>query len=121
MKLIILGSPRTKKNSIRAFKRVGRTMVLPSTAACDWTKSAVLQLQQQWKWAPLERPISMNAQVFRERKVGDLGNYLAAICDALETANVVTNDKWILSFDGSRLQSDPSNPRVEIVLSELAI
>ncbi len=61
----------------------------------------------------------MNAQIFRERNVGDLGNYLAAICDALESAGVVINDKWIQSFDGSRLSLDRDNPRVEIVLSEM--
>ncbi len=92
---------------------------MPSASACDWTKSAIVQLRSQWKWSPIERPVSLNAQIFRERNVGDLGNYLAAICDALESAGVVINDKWIQSFDGSRLSLDRDNPRVEIVLSEM--
>jgi Holliday junction resolvase RusA-like endonuclease len=116
---VIFGRPATKKNSPRVFARGKRIVVLPSAASCDWTELAVMQLRQQWQWAALERPVSLNAQIFRERRFGDLGNYLNAICDALETAGVVENDKWILSFDGSRLRHDRENPRVEIELSEL--
>lgn len=116
--IVILGTPRTKKNSPRIFKnrRTGARFVMPSAASSSWTESAVAQIQAQWQIAPLAVPLQLRAAVYRARKVGDLGNYLAAICDALETARAIENDKWIVSFDGSRLREDKTNPRVEIEL-----
>lgn len=120
MKFIIDGIPRTKKNSMRPWKRGNRTFLIPSAAATSWTASAVRQLQAQLCANPIDYPVSLNAQIYRARRTGDLGNYLAAICDALESAEIVTNDKFILSFDGSRLKHDACNPRVEIELTEMA-
>jgi Holliday junction resolvase RusA-like endonuclease len=49
----------------------------------------------------------------------DLANLLEATCDILEKAEVIDNDKNIISFDGSRIMGkDKDNPRVEIELIE---
>jgi Holliday junction resolvase RusA-like endonuclease len=129
MRLTILGRPVTKKNSQRLVRAGGRPMVLQSRQYLAWEGPAVAQLQAEHqsakRWgnglAPgLESmPRSLRALVYRDRNVGDLGNYLAAICDVLERAGVVENDRLIQSFDGSRLLIDRKNPRVEIELMAL--
>lgn len=116
---VVLGAPRTKKNSMRI---VGgpRARLIQSAAAMRWADGAVLQLRSGWRGrVPLAAPVNLAARVYRDRATGDLGNYLAAVCDALERAGVVVNDRWITQFDGSRLLVDKRNPRVEIVLTRL--
>jgi hypothetical protein len=113
-------------------------MVLQSRQYLAWEGPAVLQLRSQNRpgllrtvgvdrargvvtvgTGPLITPVSLQARVYRDRNAGDLGNYLAAICDVLERAGVVENDRLIQSFDGSRLLIDRKNPRVEIELTPL--
>ena len=122
-RLVILGRPITSKNSsvIIMLGKAGakRPVPIPSKQARDYFKLAIPQLQAQWTWEPIAIPVNLCARVYRERAWGDLGNYLAAICDILQKAAVVENDKWILGFDGSRLDKDAENPRVEIVISRL--
>lgn len=119
MRLTILGPPRTKKNSLRRIKRGNRIFTVSSEAHQAWEQSASLQLKATRGWQQANVPVSLRALVYRDRNVGDLGNYLAAICDALERAGVVLNDRLIQSFDGSRLLLDKVNPRVEIDLEAM--
>lgn len=126
VRLVISGAPRTAKNTQRIARKHddARTpFIIAGRSAGAWQKSAVLQLRSQAARAPrapIVSPVNMRALVFREKRVGDLGNYLAAICDALELSGVVANDRWIMGFDGSRLMHDKIRPRVEIYLTALA-
>lgn len=118
----ILSPPRTKKNHQRIIinKRTGRPMVIGGNSARAWESDGVLQLQSQWhRDGGIAQPVQLTATFFRDRKTGDLGNYLAAVCDALQKSGVVVNDRWIASFDGSRLASDPDNPRVVLYLTTM--
>lgn len=135
MKLVIEGAPRTKKNGLRRIKRGRRVFTVPSAAHEAWEALAIPQLRMQYGrvlryvgvdhgrgaittgTGPLESPLNMRAQVYRDRDVGDLLNYLAAVSDALERAGVVADDKLIVSVDGSRLLLDRKRPRVEIELT----
>lgn len=115
MRLVIHGAPRTKKNHQRiARARDGRRFVLPAKQYERWAGFAIGQLKRQYSGPPIETPVNMRAIVYRERAVGDLLNYLAAISDVLEDAGVVVDDKWIVSVDGSRMAKDAKAPRVEI-------
>ena len=122
MRLVITGPPRTKKNHQRIIRVKGRPVIMQAKTAEGWEASAVAQLRTQRPisrgfWEPATVPVSLRALVYRDRKVGDLGNYLAAVCDALERAGVVENDRLIQSFDGSRLLIDRKNPRVELEIT----
>ena len=47
----------------------------------------------------------------------DLNNLLQATCDILQKARVISNDKNIVSFDGSKIAGvDKANPRTEITI-----
>lgn len=128
VKLTILGPPVTKKNSgiimtagpkcPHCEHRTGRSFVLPSPQYQAWEKKAVVQIQRQIAGAAaFAVPVNCRALIYRERAVGDANNYYAAVADALEAAKIVTNDRLIVSWDGSRLLKDDANPRVEILLA----
>lgn len=114
----IQGIPRTKKNSQRIIVIGGKRAVLQSRQYLSWEAPAVFQLQAQRHGFTWNIPVNMRAIVYRDRAVGDLLNYLAAISDVLEKAGVVKNDRQIVSLDGSRMLVDRQRPRVEIELSE---
>lgn len=114
----IQGIPRTKKNSQRIIVIGGKRAVLQSRQYLSWEAPAVFQLQAQRHGFVWNIPVNMRAIVYRDRAVGDLLNYLAAISDVLEKAGVVKNDRQIVSLDGSRMLVDRQRPRVEIELSE---
>jgi Holliday junction resolvase RusA-like endonuclease len=120
----IEGAPRTKKNHGKRVKRGKRVFSVSSDAHKLWEQKALWQLRQQRQlyvgW-PLVEPVSVRAIVYREANVGDLVGYLQAIGDALEGAGILADDKWIASWDGSRLLKDAARPRVEIEIVTMAM
>lgn len=133
MKFTIDGAPRTKKTSNRIVRAGKRLRVLPSAQHQAWAESAILQLRTQkgaagprgmsaalgaWPFSN-QRPMNLRAIVYRDAKRGDLIGYLQAICDALERAGVIENDRLIEAFDGSRQTVDRARPRVELELTPL--
>ena len=124
MRFVIAGPPRTKKNSPRILRgKGGRPFVAPSKASERWQRDAAIEMQRTRRCAgwpePYDVPVNLKALVYRDRDVGDLDNFIAAICDALEAADIVTNDKLIRAHDGSRLLIDRERPRVEIEVTPL--
>lgn len=128
MTFVIYGPPRTKKTSQRIIgsgpkcgacgKRTGRPFLLPSEENVAWAKVAVAQLRTQLAGrAPLEIPVNCRALIFRDANRGDAVGYYQAIADALEEAGVLTNDRFVVSWDGSRALKDAANPRIEILLA----
>jgi len=118
--LTILGAPRTKKNSGRIVKIGGSPRMLPSAAFKAYEKVAVPQLRQQWRRGALCSPVNIRATFYRDALRGDAVGYYQALADVLEAAGVVEDDKWIVSWDGSRLGKDAGRPRVEVVIDAVA-
>jgi Holliday junction resolvase RusA-like endonuclease len=115
----ILGKPVTKKNSARILRsRTGRPFVMPSAAYLNWENTAVLQLQSQNRGAPaITGRVELTAVIYRKRATGDLDNHLSSVCDALQKAKVIANDRLVASFGASRLDKDAARPRVEITIA----
>jgi len=97
MKLVVFGSPRTKKNHSRLVRAGRRLRLVPSAAHETWARSAIPQLRAQWQQPPLIGRVAVRALFYRERNVGDLVNFMQALADALEAAAVVENDRLIVS------------------------
>ncbi len=117
---VIEGKPITKKNSQRIVYVHGRPLVLPSSEYKAWERMAVPQLREQWgRGGPLTEPVALSAVFYRERRSGDLGNFLNALCDALERAEVVENDKLIEHFVWCAVDKDASRPRTWLCLETL--
>lgn len=123
--IVIVGAPVTKKNHGRiARSKSGRPFLLPSKPYERWVEAARLQVRVQWAalhGKPLRAPCAVRATFYRKLRVGDLDNFLAAAGDLLQRSGVLENDRLIRSWDGSRLDSDPKRPRLELTITPLEV
>lgn len=121
MKLTLYGDPRTKKNSARILKeRSGRHFVAPSKAFVDYQESCLWQIKRPY------RPVSARVNVrcvyyMATRRKVDLANLIEATCDILVKAGVLVDDnsRIVAAHDGSRVDYDKNDPRVEIEIEEM--
>ncbi len=112
----IYGVPRTKKNSAQIVRAEFRPRLIPSAAFRAWNKQAQLQLALLGFYPPIQTAVNCRAMFYREALRGDAVGFYQALADALEEARIVLDDKFIVSWDGSRMLKDAANPRIEVVL-----
>ena len=124
-------APRTKKNSRVHAKVRGRTVPLPSEAYREMEASIVawarriagLIIIRGKAWdisnANLSQPLNCAAIFYRDALRGDAVGYYQGLADALEAAGVLSDDKWITQWDGSRLRKDATRSRIEVTLRAL--
>lgn len=123
--LIGQGMPGTQM--LRAL--LSRVKVVPSKTYRAWLKESRVEFQGTVPPLPLlDQPYNCRAVVYRSRRIGDLIGYLQAVADFLQDKNigtkqipiyVLTNDKYICGWDGSRLEIDRAVPRVEVELTPM--
>lgn len=117
LRLTLHGAPRTKKNH-GSVRMVGsRRLHVPSEAYMRWRDGALMQIPARTRLP--DQPYNCCALIFRDRAAGDAVGYYQAIADMLEEAGVVSNDRLIEAWDGSRLLKDARRPRVELTLTPL--
>lgn len=121
MKLTLYGEPRTKKNSARILQgRGGRRYVAPSAAFEDYQTSCLWQIRSPH--SPISARVNVRCVYYMKtaRRV-DLANLIEATCDILVKARVLEDDnsKVVAAHDGSRVELDRKNPRVEIEIEEM--
>ena len=121
---VVPGNVRVKKNSLRRIRRGNRTLTISSAAHQAWENTAVLRMQSQRHRQPSVATwgsVNLRALIYLDREPGltNLDNLIASVMDALQSAEVVTDDCLIRGFDGSRIRLDRKNPRVEISLTPL--
>lgn len=122
LRLVVPGPPRTKKNHGRLIKVGGQPRMLPSKPWSDWCKRVAPALERAMKAAgvpPISQPCNCSATFFREVATGDAVGFYQGLADVLEHGGVVANDRFIVSWDGSRLAKDRDRPRVEVTLTML--
>ena len=123
MIITLTGTPRTKKNSQRIV-RMGRfSKILPSEAYMDYAAGCAEQLlAQRAANAGIDYAVNVACTYFMptRRKV-DLVNLLEATCDILKDSFVVLDDcaDIVAGHDGSRVEYDKKNPRVEIEITPI--
>ena len=121
MHLILYGDPRTKKNSARILRtRSGTPFVAPSKAFEDYQTACLWQIRAPP--APLSARLNVQCVYYMKtaRRV-DLANLIEATTDILVKAKVLEDDnsKVVAGHDGSRVEIDRKNPRVEIEITEM--
>lgn len=133
----LLGPPRTKKTSDRLDLRGDRPKKLPSKPHEKWFDNAMSQLPPittrllRQVQLPLQGRYWITAYFYLENAIeGDLLGYEQALADWLQMptqarngAGIITDDRFIDSWDGSRRLLDRANPRIEVtirVLKEVA-
>lgn len=131
--LRIDGAPRTKKNHgdvvVRTVKGKRRKFHIPSEA---WTKWAITshivgnhgEGCDEYEWPPMkgelpDQPYNVTALFYRDANRGDAVGYYQGLADLLQKRKVISDDKWLVSWDGSRLLVDAKRPRVELRLTPL--
>lgn len=125
MKLTLYGNPVTKKNSQRIlykFTKFGRKtpFIAPSKAYVDYETDCLRQIKKP------HSPISVRVNVrcvyyMKTARRVDLANLIEATTDILVKARVLEDDnsKIVAAHDGSRVELDRKNPRVEIEIEEM--
>lgn len=91
--------------------------MLPSAAYARFQKEALWYLRLHWRREAIDGLVAVCATFYRDRDVGDLDNYEKALGDVLQRGCVLTNDRNIRSWDGTRALVDRAQPRVEVLLS----
>ena len=125
MKLTIYGNPVTKKNSQRIlykFTKFGRKtpFIAPSKAYVDYETDCLRQIKRPR--SPISARVNVRCVYYMKtaRRV-DLANLIEATTDILVKAHVLEDDnsKIVAAHDGSRVDYDKQNPRVEIWIEEM--
>ena len=121
MKLTLYGDPRTKKNSVRIMrKRSGAPFVAPSAQFEKYQTGCLWQIKRPH--SPISARVNVRCVYYMKtaRRV-DLANLIEATTDILVKAHVLEDDnsKIVAGHDGSRVELDRKNPRVEIEIEEM--
>jgi Holliday junction resolvase RusA-like endonuclease len=118
-RLIIPGQPATKKNSQMARCVNGKPVVLQSKAYRTYEKMAFKALLACPR-AEFAGPVVVTVHYWlKDKRRPDLNNLMAATADILEKAGVISDDREIVSWDGSRIMGTSPNPRAEITIKAL--
>lgn len=126
IRFTVYGAPRTKKTHNQVVTK-GRVRVLPSKAWTRWVKTAevVFAKRDDCKDSIVDRAIvpdrdyNVSAAFYRDALRGDAVGYYQGLADLLEKRGIISNDKWLVSWDGSRLLKDRDRPRVEVELTDV--
>lgn len=118
--LTISGAPRTKKNHGSVIQRGKRRFHIPSAAWSRWVAAADI-FWNGGRLGALSQPlidesVNCRALFYRDADRGDAVGYYQGLADLLEKRGIVADDRQIVSWDGSRLLKDATNPRVELTL-----
>lgn len=119
LKLILRGDPRTKKNSQQIIRAGNRRMVIPSIQYRAYERDCLLQTPNKYKQR-IDIPVNVQCVYYmRTRRRVDLVNLLEATNDILVAAGVLEDDncRIVAAHDGSRVDHDKYNPRVEITIT----
>jgi hypothetical protein len=127
----------------KRLKRMNKlNKILPSEAHQEWFKAAMTTVPVLQNWArkegielPLKGPVHVTAVFYRDALRGDLTGYMQAIADWMQApvtklrngvpkvtrqgAGIIVDDGQIACWDGSRLEKDSINPRVDITVRPL--
>lgn len=123
MKLVIQGPPRTKKNSQRICinRKTGIRFVKPSEAYERYLEDAGMFISEMAR-KDIRTPVNVKCVYFMPtRSKVDLVNLLEATLDIMVNYNVLADDNSsiVAGHDGSRVDYDKHNPRVEIEIEEI--
>lgn len=123
IKIVIDGRPVAKKNNARIIYLGSRPSIVPSKAYCNYEADAIKQINSGYE-SYIEKfkkgeflHVCCLYWLRDHRWFPDLTNLLNASHDILQKANVIYDDKYICSIDGSKICGfDKNAPRAEIFI-----
>lgn len=125
IKLMILGQPYVKKSNQKVVynRALGRQIKVNTPAYNAWADSARLQLREQrgvLPPEPIDYPINLQCRFYvRTNGRVDLSALYEGIQDMLVSMDVLKDDSWqyVASHDGSGVEIDRDNPRLEVTIT----
>lgn len=122
--LILHGRPAPKKNGdmIPGKKgKNGRSIILPNPQYRAWHRVAMKQLRELWGQRPaLTVPVRLTVAFYEHpQQRFDLAGVFQAICDALQDARVLKNDRLVRQSGPMVILQDRTNPRIECRIETL--
>lgn len=120
----IPGEPRTKKNSQMIARNGARRILLQSAAYRAYETHSIYIIHNKTdidELTIIDYPVNVECVYYRSnRRRVDLVNLEEATLDVLVKAGVLKDDCFTIvqSMDGSRVEIDKENPRVEITITE---
>ena len=114
VEFVVYGKCRTKKNSGTIIRVRGKLRLIPSKPWSRWVKGAVVIPRVS---RLVDQPYNCCALFYRDRNSGDAVGYQQGLADALEKWGILSNDRFITSWDGTRMLVDRERPRVEVTLT----
>ena len=120
LKIIIPGRPTPKKNSPRIIPARGNRppMLLPAQSWYEFIKRCEPHILPHGN-IQFDTPVQVCVNVWlQDARKPDLVNVLQGVGDMLEHFKLLTNDRLIESWNGSRICGiDRPNPRTEITIT----
>lgn len=101
--------------SANRYWRLAKGRLIVSTEAQDY-KTTVAMLARCARVAMLTGPVKLTVAIYRERKSGDLDNFLKVLLDALQGV-FYANDAQIRELHAS-LHEDRHEPRCEVTVTD---
>ena len=123
LQIVVPGQPVTKKNSqqILVNKKTGRPFVSPSKQYKQY-KSACAEYLSEIVDTPIDYPVQVTCVYYMPtRRRVDLTNLMEATHDILVDYGILEDDncRIVQSVDGSRVDYDKDNPRVDITITKV--
>lgn len=117
VKLILRGTPVTKKNSQRILRTgSGRPFIQPSAQYKRYEADCLRQIPRPF-CQQIDAPVNVQCVFYMPTcRRCDLVNLLESVCDILVRAGVLADDncRVVAAHDGSCVRLDRDDPRVEI-------
>lgn len=122
MKIIIPIIPRSKKNSQQIIynPKTKRPMIIQSKLYANFERESGKFLKK-YK-SNIDYSINLKIEFYvPDKRKRDIANYVEAIQDILVKYEVLKDDNYniVTSLDGTKMQIDKENPRVEIEITKL--
>lgn len=122
MRFTIYGQPYVKKSNQKVVRlRSGRTVKIDTPSYKAWHASAIKQLRMLNKpLVPINYPINLECHFYRRtRGRVDLSALYEGIQDVLVEEKWLEDDAYtiVASHDGSYVDCDKENPRMEIIIT----
>lgn len=122
LSFLVPGTPRTKKNSPVMIK--GRNLLLPSQAFRKYAADTKLLWQHEaavLMGHPIDFPVNVCAVYYMDtRRIVDLVGLLQGTLDLMVENGILKDDNTRIaaSYNGSHVEYDKENPRVEITITD---
>ena len=118
VRLVVLGKPRSGKNSQRILQAGARRFVLKSKAAGAWLLLAREAYQKQYRGPKLQGALAIHIDIYQSHHVPDGDNVQALVWDSLK-GQVISDDGQFVQWSGAKHVGEKPY-RVEILVTEAA-